>query len=358
MKALAILMVCGLVVVVVAADKSGNPPRQKDWNPFQNPFSFKVAAPNAPAGFGEFAAFPTMNFGNNGFGFGNNNGFGQPSSGNQGGAAAPKPSGGFSGSSWTGFQDLSPVFADFQKQFATQFPSFWSAAPVPTNNGQQGPAPATVAATTVAAVATTVATTVATSASTVAATVAAPVAVVVPTAVPTGSGGNGGITVVNRNCSVEGQVIGLSQLSTDQCGSVECECFKGVYFCYSTCSPPPAGQSCTATIPTAGPSVCPTYSNCSPQANTTSGPSEIFRCNGAVHPSVCWLYEIVYGHLTEPLGFFESVAQGCPLTSQCVCGTNGFVQPAQLRQEDFKTPANNLVFVRTTPGAKGAFATS
>ena len=93
-----------------------------------------------------------------------------------------------------------------------------------------------------------------------------------------------------------------------------------------------------------------------PQENSTVGASEIFRCNGAVHPSVCWLYEILFGKLTEPLGFFESVAQACPLSNQCICGTNGFVQPAQLKQEDFKTPANNVVFLRAQPGNKGAFA--
>ncbi|GAV02983.1 hypothetical protein RvY_13477 [Ramazzottius varieornatus] len=340
----------------------------QQWNPFQNPFSFQ----NAPPGFGQFPSFgPNSGFGNfgsfgSGFGGNNNNG-GNANNRN----TNPSPSSGFGNSgNWGGFQDFSPVFDNFRKQFATQFPGFGFGGT--TDQGNTGmntgnPAPSAgtgnqpstsdgVPLTPVPSP------TPATSTSRPVNSGnnngnnvqnPAPVAVVVsPT--PTQTGGS--ITVTNRNCSQPGQVVGISPNSNDECGTAECECFQGVYFCYSTCNPPPAGQTCT---PNMANGVCPTYDNCGPIANSSSGNAEMFRCTGgSVHPAVCWLYEILFGKLTEPLGFFESVQTGCPLASQCICGSNGFVQPAPLRQEDFKTPANNLVYPRSTPGNKGTFASS
>lgn len=75
-------------------------------------------------------------------------------------------------------------------------------------------------------------------------------------------GGGASLTVTSRNCTQEGLVVGISPSSSDPCGSVECECFKGIYFCYSTCSAPAADQTCDAVVPAGGSDLCPQYSNC------------------------------------------------------------------------------------------------
>jgi hypothetical protein len=304
------------------------------WNPFASTFSFDKTGSSLPQGFG---TFPNFNFNSN--------------------RAAPQsaPGGGSGNSPFGDFGNFGS-FPDFGKGFSSNFGNF-DFSSFGNNNAAQPQQQTTALPVVPPAVVVVQATPspVQQTTTTQAAVIPVRPQVASSTLPPTVSGTNAPFVVTNRNCSSEGTFFGIAPSPTDPCGSVECACFRGLYLCYSTCNPPPANQTCATTIPSGAGNVCPTYSDCVPYADPKAGDAQMFKCNGPVHPSVCWLYEILFGKLTEPVGFFDAVEEGCPLTSQCVC-SNGFVQAAQLKPEDFKTPAKNTVYPRAQQGNRGAIA--
>ncbi|XP_055336100.1 uncharacterized protein LOC129586748 [Paramacrobiotus metropolitanus] len=355
-----LIVTLGLSITAVLCDNT--------WNPFNDPFDWSKIR-NAPQGFGKgFGSFGNGNnfggFGSGGFGGNSGRSGSRRGSGNSGSTSDnnnPGTFGGFGNNGFgfdnSGFNNFADTFNNFQKQFGTQFPSFW-----PNNNfgGNGGNVDTSATSATQSPTAGSNVVSSTTASTTTTSTTTTTTATTAPTVFATTSAFTPGqdMFISSRNCTTDDQVIGISPSPSDQCGSVECQCFQGVYFCYSTCKPPPAQQTCDVIV--AGNDICPQYGNCGPLVNESMGNANIFRCDPrspTVHPSICWMYEILFGKLTAPLGFFESVSNDCTLAHHCTCN-DGWVQPVQFKKEDFVTPANNHVFVRKTAGNKGAFASA